>query len=255
MKHLALAVSLLALLVSPLAAAQEELPAVGRTAPIFRLPVYNADAVGSTVVGLDRLVGQDSTDKDVKVVLLSFMASFCAPCKKEMPYLQMLHEKYKDFGLRVVMVSIDTEPEGQKIISDLIALNKITFPVLKDRFNLVARRWLGNQSPLPSVFMVKPDGLVSMVHRGYNQEAGELFASEIEQSLGIKRGSIAVAVTPAPTPTVVPAGTQEGGTTTTAAVGAGGTEGSVSAAPATGKKKPLKKKPLRKKKPAAPAAE
>lgn len=248
MKQLALSLASLALVVSPFAAAQEELPAVDRPAPIFRLPVYNSEAVGSTVVGLDRLVGPDATEKNVKVVLLSFMASFCAPCKKEMPYLQMLHEKYKDFGLRVVMVSIDTEPEGQKIINDLIALNKVTFPVLKDRFNLVARRWLGNQSPLPSVFMVKPDGMVSMVHRGYNQEAGELLASEIEHALGIKRGSISVASpTPASDATVVPvAGKDAGGTTV-----AGGT-GTATVKPAVvGKRKPVAKKPLKKK----PAAE
>ncbi len=248
MKQFALALASLALVVSPFAAAQEELPAVGRQAPIFRLPVYNAEAVGSTVVGLDRLVGPDATDKNVKVVLLSFMASFCAPCKKEMPYLQMLHEKYKDFGLRVVMVSIDTEPEGQKIINDLIALNKVTFPVLKDRFNLVARRWLGNQSPLPSVFMVKPDGMVSMVHRGYNQEAGELLASEIEHSLGIKRGSISVASPTPAEPTVVPVSGKDAGGTTLA----GGT-GTATVKPAVaGKKKPVAKKPLRKKKPATP---
>lgn len=248
MKQITLAVAAMAVLMSPLAAAQEELPAIGKPAPIFRLPVYNSQAVGSTVVGLDRLVGPDATDKEVKVVLMSFMASFCAPCKKEMPYLQMLHEKYKDFGLRVVMVSIDTEPEGQKIIDDLIAENRITYPVLKDRFNLVARRWLGNKSPLPSVFMVKPDGLVSMVHRGYNDEASELFAHEVEDALGIKRGAASVAKAPAAD--VATEGTK---------VAAGTDEPLVKPASATvadpaGKVAP-KKKPRAKKQPAAKATE
>ncbi len=62
---------------------------------MFRLPVYNAKALdGLTAVGLDRYVGPDAVDKKAKVVLLSFMASFCGPCKKEMPYLESLHEKY-----------------------------------------------------------------------------------------------------------------------------------------------------------------
>jgi peroxiredoxin len=182
-----LTVALVAVLATS-AFAGDELAAVNQPAPAFRLPVYNAKAAGVPMIGIDKYVGYDATDKETKVVLLSFMASFCAPCKKEMPYLQSLHEKYKDFGLRVVMVSIDSEPEGQKIIEQLIEKNKITFPVLKDRFNLVARRWLGAQSPLPSVFMIKPDGTVASVHRGYNEEASKLLAKEVEHGLGIKRG-------------------------------------------------------------------
>jgi thiol-disulfide isomerase/thioredoxin len=182
------------------AAGAQELAAVDRPAPNFRLPVYNPQPVGSASLGLDSLVGPDATDKQTRAVLVSFMASFCAPCKKEMPYLQSLHERYKDLGLRVMMVSIDTEPEGQKIIDGLIAEHKVTFPVLKDRFNLVARRWLGAQSPLPSVFMVRPDATVSMVHRGYDQEASALFEREVEAALGIKR-----VPAPAPAPLVAPA--------------------------------------------------
>jgi alkyl hydroperoxide reductase subunit AhpC len=105
-----------------------------------------------------------------------------------MPYLQSLHEKYGPKGLRVVMVSIDTEDKGFQIINELIEKNKVTFPVLKDRFNLVARRWLGTQSPLPSVFMVNTDGVVKMVHRGYNQEASELFDKEVSAAVGAAGG-------------------------------------------------------------------
>jgi thiol-disulfide isomerase/thioredoxin len=170
------------------AVADEEMAAVDRPAPMFRLPVYNSKAVGQTALGLDRFVGPEAADKQAKVVLLSFMASFCGPCKKEMPYLQSLHEKYGTKGLRVVMVSIDTEDKGFQVINDLIEKNRVTFPVLKDRFNLVARRWLGTQSPLPSVFMVNTDGVVKMVHRGYNQEASDLFDKEVSAAVGAGAG-------------------------------------------------------------------
>jgi thiol-disulfide isomerase/thioredoxin len=167
------------------ALADDELAAEGKPAPMFRLPVYNAKATGgASALGLDKYVGPDATDKDTKVVLLSFMASFCGPCKKEMPYLESLHEKYGPKGLRIMMVSIDTEEKGYAIINELIEKNKVQFPVLKDRFNLVARRWLGTQSPLPSVFMVTTDGVVKMVHRGYNQEASELLDKEVAAAVG-----------------------------------------------------------------------
>ncbi len=165
----------------------EDLAEVDKVAPSFRLPVYNVKEVGQTAVGIDRFVGPDATDKQTKALLVSFMASFCGPCKKEMPYLQKLHEKYGAQGLRVMMVSIDTEAEGQKKIDELIALNKVTFPVLRDRFNIVARRWLGSKSPLPSLFMVRPDGTVASVHRGYSQDGVELLTKEVETSLALAK--------------------------------------------------------------------
>jgi thiol-disulfide isomerase/thioredoxin len=168
--------------------AEEELATVDKPAPTFRLPIYNAAAMGekAMMLGVDRYVGAEAQDKKTRLLVVSFMASFCGPCKKEMPYLQALHEKYAEQGLRVMMVAIDREEEGQKKVAELIATNKVTFPVLKDRFNIVARRWLGNQSPLPSLFMVRPDGTVKAVHRGYDQDASTLLEKEVTAALAAK---------------------------------------------------------------------
>ncbi len=173
----------LALFAAP--AFAEDLAEVDKPAPTFRLPVYNAKEYGQSTVAMDTFVGAESQDKKTKALLVSFMASFCGPCKKEMPYLQSLHEKHKDAGLRVMMIAIDTETDGQKKVEELIALNKVTFPVAKDRFNIVARRWLGTKSPLPSLFMVRPDGTISSVHRGYSQDGAELLGKEVEGALGL----------------------------------------------------------------------
>ncbi|MBI3182903.1 MAG: TlpA family protein disulfide reductase [Myxococcales bacterium] len=174
----------------PAPALAEEVAAIDKPAPMFRLPVYNAKATGAAADGLHRYVGPDAEDKGAKVLLLSFMASFCKPCKKEMPYLQSLYERRRTEGLRVLMVSIDTEPEGQKAVQELIEQNQVTFPVLKDRFNLVARRWLGPKSPLPSVFIVRPDGTVAAVHRGYSEGTIEAIAAAVERALeGGKTGA------------------------------------------------------------------
>ena len=176
---------LLALVAPPVFA--EDLAEVNKPGPAFRLPVYNAKEFGESSVAIDNYVGAEATDKNTKALLVSFMASFCGPCKKEMPYLQKLHEKHKANGLRVMMVAIDTEPEGQQKVSELIAENKVTFPVAKDRFNIVARRWLGTKSPLPSLFMVRPDGTISAVHRGYSTDGAELLNKEVEAALGLKK--------------------------------------------------------------------
>jgi len=174
------------LTLASIALGDEELAGVDKAAPMFRLPVYNAKEVGQSAVGIDNFVGADRTDTNTKVLVVSFMASFCGPCKKEMPYLQTLSEKYQADGLRVMMVAIDKDEEGQKKVSDLIAANKVTFPVLKDRFNIVARRWLGTQSPLPSLFIVRPDGTIGAVHRGYGEDGSAILAKEVEAALAKK---------------------------------------------------------------------
>jgi hypothetical protein len=58
--------------------------------------------------------------------------------------------------------------------------------VLKDRFNIVARRWLGTQSPLPSLFLLRPDGTVKSVHRGYSDDASTILDREIAAALASK---------------------------------------------------------------------
>ena len=135
----------IALLISLLSlpALAEELAEVDKPAPQFRLPVYNAKEFGESFVALDALVGDARTDQDGKLLVVSFMASFCGPCKKEMPYLQKLYAENRDKGLRVMMVAIDSDEDGQKKVEALVAENHVTFPVAKDRFNIVARRWLG----------------------------------------------------------------------------------------------------------------
>lgn len=166
------------------ARAQEALPEVGKPAGQFRLFAYNPQVPETKMVGLDQYVGPAPADKATRLVLLSFMASFCAPCKKELPWLQGLHEKYFSDGLRVLVVSIDDQPEGIKAMEELVAANKLTYPVLKDRTTLVGRRWLGAQSPLPSVFLIKPDATVSLVRRGYSEETSASLEKELRAQLG-----------------------------------------------------------------------
>jgi peroxiredoxin len=63
-----------------------------------------------------------------KVVLVNFWATWCPPCRKEMPDLQALYDKYKDHGFVVVSIS---DEEAAKV-QPFIAERKITYPVLLD---------------------------------------------------------------------------------------------------------------------------
>jgi thiol-disulfide isomerase/thioredoxin len=85
---------------------------VGDQAPSFTLPLYNAEAQQRAMFSLDSFVGSDADEPNVKVLLMSFFATFCAPCKREMPYLEQLQEQYRELGLRVVMISIDRDDDA-----------------------------------------------------------------------------------------------------------------------------------------------
>ncbi len=161
--------------------------AVGDPAPTFTLPVYNAPPNGPTTASLDAYVGADADDKGTKAVVLSFFATFCAPCKREMPYLEQLQETYRDAGLRVLMVSIDRDEAAAAKIADLVKQNHVTFPILKDRFNFLARRYLGEQAPLPSLFIVDRAGTIRLMNRGYGKDASSFLLAGVQDALGLPK--------------------------------------------------------------------
>jgi peroxiredoxin len=159
------------------------LPGVGSEAPSFALPTYNPEASGSARAGTMLLVGEDSDDPATRVILVSFMASYCKPCRKELPVLERMHRQHKGRGLRVIGVSIDSEPEGQKAMGKLLEEAKVTFPVARDGFNLTARRYLGDKVPLPSVFVIDRSGEILFVSRGYDEEISRALGAAVEKAL------------------------------------------------------------------------
>jgi len=169
------------------ARADEEVLAEGQPAPSFQLRALNPEASGAAFVSLERFAGEEPEDPGSRAVLLSFFASWCAPCQKEMPYLQQLHQMYREQGLRVISVSIDREEEGLAAARRQIGAARVTYPVLSDRFNLLARRYLGEQSPLPSVFVIRRDGTIARIERGYGKEAKSFLLAEVQQVLGLGR--------------------------------------------------------------------
>jgi thiol-disulfide isomerase/thioredoxin len=184
-----LAATLVALLALP-APADEEV-GVGLPAPGFSLKVLNPEVVGSTWLALDRYAGEEPEDPGSRVVLLSFFASWCGPCAREMPLLVQLDGMYRERGLRVLAVDIDREPAGIEAARALIAHHGVRYPVLSDRFNFLARRYLGDQAPLPSLFLIDRDGTIGRVERGYTRDAGAFLLGEVQAALGLQPGAAA----------------------------------------------------------------
>jgi thiol-disulfide isomerase/thioredoxin len=168
------------------AGAEEDEVALGQPAPPFSLKVLNPVAAQATRFALDSVAGEEPEDPGSRVVLLSFFASWCGPCKKELPLLAELDAMYREAGLRVVSVSIDQDPAGIDAATRLVAGQKATWPVLSDRFNLVARRYLGEQAPLPSVFLIRRDGTIAGIERGYAKDAAAFLRAQVQSALGVK---------------------------------------------------------------------
>jgi thiol-disulfide isomerase/thioredoxin len=160
---------------------------VGLPAPTFSLRTLNPEASGASWVALDKFVGDGPEDAGAKAVLVTFFASWCEPCRKELPFLVQLDRLYREQGLRVLSVCIDREEPGIEAARKLVAERKVSYPVLLDRFNLLARRYLGDEAPLPSVFLIRRDGTIAKIERGYRKDASAFLLADVQEVLGLRR--------------------------------------------------------------------
>jgi thiol-disulfide isomerase/thioredoxin len=173
---------------APAGAVQEGLKA-GTAAPTFLLPVVNevADAQGKAVTkfgpGKWTALPAGNTDQK-KLVVLSFFATYCDPCKKEMPELARLYDAYKDQGLGVMLVSIDKGDEQKQQIIELAKTSAVKFPVTHDRFQVVARRYAAER--LPYMLMLDGTGNIKTVHVGYTEELKANLENEVRAGLGLE---------------------------------------------------------------------
>jgi thiol-disulfide isomerase/thioredoxin len=182
---LAVALALASALPGPAAADGAEEIGVGLPAPPFSLRTLNPEASGESWVALDRFVGEGAEDEGARVVLISFFASWCEPCRRELPLLVQLDRTYRAHGLRILGVSIDRDDAGIDAARRLAAAAKVAYPVLSDRFQFLARRYLGEEAPLPSLFLVRRDGTIARIERGYASDAPQLLLAEVRAALGL----------------------------------------------------------------------
>jgi thiol-disulfide isomerase/thioredoxin len=173
----------LALLLSEPVHASDEVAVVGGVAPAFSLRTLNPDACGAPWVSLGRLVGKEAEDPGARVVLLSFFASWCEPCRRELPFLAKLDRRYRAAGLRVVSIDIDGEEAGIEAARRLSSEAGLSHPVGSDRFNILARRYLGEKAPLPSIFLVRQDGTIGRIERGYAKQAPAFLSALVRAEL------------------------------------------------------------------------
>lgn len=97
-----------------------------------------------------------------RVVMVNFWATWCGPCRQEMPHLDRLYQKYRSSGFVLLGVNVD---EDARKAAEVATKLGVTFPVLLDTDKAVSK--LYDLSTMPSTVIIDRDGKVRYFHRGY----------------------------------------------------------------------------------------
>jgi peroxiredoxin len=135
-----------------------------KPAPEFSLK----DADGRTVT---------LADYKGKVVLLNFWATWCGPCKVEIPWFVEFEQKYKDRGFAVLGVALDEE--GWEVVKPYIDEAKINYRIIMG--NDTVAQLYGGVDNLPTSFVLDQDGRIASTHVGLVDKSN--YENEISQLL------------------------------------------------------------------------
>ena len=97
-------------------------------------------------------------------LLVSFWATWCAPCKKEMIFLEEFHQKYNENSFRVLAISTDS-PKSMSKVKSYIRAKKYTFLVGIDPNQEIAKKM--NALLMPTTLILNKDRKVSWYHQGF----------------------------------------------------------------------------------------
>jgi thiol-disulfide isomerase/thioredoxin len=115
---------------------------------------FSLNARSGEAVTLSSLKGQ--------VVLINFWATWCGPCRKEMPLLEQIQKKYAPLGFTMLGVNVE---EDTRLMDAFLKDVPVTFPILLDPANGVSK--LYDVSAMPSTVIVDRKGNVRFIHQGY----------------------------------------------------------------------------------------
>ena len=115
---------------------------VGKQAPDFQLP---------------NLEGETASLNDFKgkPILLNFWASWCGPCRYEMPYMQDIYEEWPDNELVLMTINLGDSPAK---VQEFLQTSNLSLPVLLDSHNEVAKQYAIQY--LPTTFFIDKDGVI-----------------------------------------------------------------------------------------------
>ena len=141
---------------------------VGQKARDFTLEALHSN--GGRMVSLNQLQG--------KVVLLDFWATWCEPCRDELPQLDRLQKKYARDKFAVMAVNVDNKAETARAFLDKYDIDLVA---LWDRQKAVVSMY--DVQRMPSCYLIDATGKVRFIHYGYEEKYVNTYEEEIDQLL------------------------------------------------------------------------
>ena len=136
----------------------------GRTAPTFSLSDIDGNNVSSS-----RFAG--------KPTVINFFATWCPPCRQEIPGFVEVYNKYRGRGFELVGISLDTDTKGN--LPAFLMQNRVEYRILMG--SPATARAFGGVNSIPTTFFVGKDGRIRNVHVGYMDR--DTFESEVKKLL------------------------------------------------------------------------
>ncbi|CAG1066018.1 glutathione peroxidase [uncultured bacterium] len=138
-----------------------------------KAPEFTLNGLDGKAVSLGEFKG--------RVVFLDFWASWCPPCKKEMPEINRLAGKFKEADMAVVAVSVDKKKEhaGSFMLTIPGVSKRIT--VLHDPESSVVSQYMAQA--MPTSYIIDRSGVIRFVHFGYRENDPDEWVKEIESLL------------------------------------------------------------------------
>jgi peroxiredoxin len=144
--------------------------AIGSQAPGKPAPDFTLRSSAGKNIRLQELRGE--------VVMVNFWATWCGPCREEMPVLDRLHEKYRAAGFRILGVNVDDKSDkGLQMAQRL----KVGYPQLFDTDKRASR--LYDVDAMPMTFLIDRDGKLRFAHKGYAPGYEARYEAQIRQLL------------------------------------------------------------------------
>jgi peroxiredoxin len=137
----------------------------GTAAPTFSLPSLSSGRQSLRVWCGDKLL-KPHINKTRHTVILSFWATYCKPCKKEIPELMKFSEKHKTDSITIFCISIDKE--GSSIVAPFVKKSGFTLPILLDPYRKTAERY--GVKKLPALFVIDGKGTIRYSSVGYEEK-------------------------------------------------------------------------------------
>ncbi len=110
-----------------------------------------------------------------QVVMINFWASWCGPCRQEMPHLEAIHKEYVDYGFTLLGVNVD---EKQESAEKLLAQIPVSFPILFDPSSSVSKQY--NVDAMPTTILIDRDGNLRHLHRAYRPGFEDIYRNQVK---------------------------------------------------------------------------